>query len=212
MLPPHYSPYFSGHSGVFKKEAGDLPHWTQTDKLQFITFRLRDSLPQEVIEVLKVEKEHFEKRFPKPWDKATQQKFAERFHSSAEKYLDAGYGSCLLQHSTAREILEDVIRYNDGVLYSLLAFVIMPNHVHILIFHQDKSIDEVIQNIKSISSHKINKALERTGAIWMPNYFDRIIRTRQHLFSTIHYIEDNPRNLPPHTYTLYINTESLQQF
>ena len=212
MLPEHSSPFFSGHGGIFKRETGDLPHWTQTDKLQFITFRLGDSLPQSKIEELKRERKEFESINPQPWDSYTRRMCQNRLERLNSKFLDQGYGSCILRGYAVRKEVEDTILKGDDVDYRVLAFVIMPNHIHLLIYHFEKTIDEIVQAIKSISTRKINKLLGRKGSLWMTNYFDRLIRSQSHLVATIQYIENNPRGLPSNSYTLYINHEALSEF
>ncbi len=83
-------------------------------------------------------------------------------------------------------------------------FVIMPNHVHGLIFIRTGAacraptsnactLGNIVRAFKSISSIKINKMLSRTGqAFWQRNYYEHIIRNEKELRNVRQYILDNP--------------------
>ncbi len=64
-----------------------------------------------------------------------------------------------------------------------------------------------MQSIKSYSSHQINLKLQKTGRVWMSEYFDRIVRSENDLQKYIEYIGNNPGHLPPEIFELYINPE-----
>lgn len=157
--------------------SGDLPHWEQGDVLQFITFRLADSLPQIRLEDFKEQKETWMKEHPKPWDIATIKEYSTRFEKQIDEWLDSGYGECLLKDNACRRIVVDTIRHFDGQRYDLYDFVIMPNHVHIVLRPLNFNLHEIMQSIKGFSAYKINKHLNRTGKVWEREYFDRIIRS-----------------------------------
>lgn len=81
----------------------------------------------------------------------------------------------------------------DGERYQLLAWVIMPNHVHILIRPLDGfTVSPIMHSIKSYTAHEANKIRDRRGQFWAKEYFDRYIRDQRHLASTIVNIENNP--------------------
>ncbi len=69
----------------------------------------------------------------------------------------------------------------------------MPNHVHILIeVFNGFSLSEIIHSWKSFSANQINKLLNRTGQVWMMEYFDRYIRDYEHFDKVVNYIHNNP--------------------
>ena len=69
----------------------------------------------------------------------------------------------------------------------------MPNHVHILLRpNEGVSLSTIMKSIKSVSSHKINKLLGRSGPVWQPDYFDRYIRDAEHYTKALNYIDNNP--------------------
>ena len=182
-----------------------LPHWHQDGKTQFVTFRLADSLPQDKVAEIKGLISNFEILHPKPWDKNTVSEYNKLVGPILERNLDNGYGECVLGDEAVRGIVEEAITRCDGDTYEVLAYVIMPNHVHILVnMSAERTLGMFIKYIKGSTSHKINQLLNRQGALWMRRYFDRIVRSEDHLKHYIHYIYNNPRHLPPSSYTLYI--------
>jgi REP element-mobilizing transposase RayT len=92
----------------------------------------------------------------------------------------------------AESISETILKF-DRVKYELHSWVIMPNHVHILITPlDDYSLAEILHSIKSFTANFANKTLGRNGRFWSPEYFDRFIRDREHYASAKRYIENNP--------------------
>jgi REP-associated tyrosine transposase len=85
----------------------------------------------------------------------------------------------------ARMVVEQITECQERKFYRLHAFVLMPNHLHMLITpSEEASIEKAVMMIKGGSSHRIKKELLYTSPIWMPGYHDRWIRKQ--------YIEQNP--------------------
>ncbi|MDI9382707.1 MAG: transposase [Verrucomicrobiota bacterium] len=81
----------------------------------------------------------------------------------------------------------------DGERYRLLAWCIMPNHVHTLIETVvGFPLGEVVHSWKSFTANESNRVLNRQGEIWMPDYFDRFIRDAKHYDAVVEYIAENP--------------------
>jgi REP element-mobilizing transposase RayT len=80
----------------------------------------------------------------------------------------------------------------------LHAFVVMPDHVHLLCsFLRDKKGDQftlsrILHSLKGASAHSINKLLERKGSVWQDESFDHIVRSYEKLESTVEYFRQNP--------------------
>lgn len=160
----------------FWHSRGYLPHCDVPGLLQAITFRLADSLPAEALERLSQE----------GCDDVTRLK-------RIESLLDAGHGACWLRQPHVAHIVEDALLHGDGRRYRLLAWCVMPNHVHVLIeTQQDHPLPAVVHGWKSFTAKAINKHLGRSGAVWMRDYFDRYIRDDHHLAAVIAYIHGNP--------------------
>ena len=75
----------------------------------------------------------------------------------------------------------------------LLAYAIMPEHLHVLVVpKQPYTVSQVMQSIKGYSSRRINHLLGASGQLWQRSYHDRIIRDDDHLNVALAYIEENP--------------------
>ncbi|MEO7098671.1 MAG: transposase [Luteolibacter sp.] len=181
-MPPDYlSP-----DREIRKHGDNLPHWQQADAMQFVTFRLGDALPAERVRYWKEQRRIWLLNFPKPWDAEIESEYNRRFTWKIESWLDESTGSCLLKDSDAREILSTSLMRFQGDRVRHEAWVIMPNHVHLL-FKPLVPIEKLIQAWKSFSALKIGK-----GSIWQRNYRDTLIRDRDHFINAVRYI----RNIP----------------
>ena len=154
---------------------GYLPHFDVAGLVQSINFRLFDSLPRTVVHQL-LEVADSRAR-----------------HDKAEALLAAGHGACwLAEHDNAR-LVERALLHFDGLRYRLLAWCVMPNHVHVLIETlPGHPLDGVVRSWKAFTARAINRRLGRRGHVWHPDYYDRYIRDDDHLHAAIRYIEENP--------------------
>ena len=188
-----------------------LPHWNQNDCVQFVTFRLADSLPQSKLFEYKKIKEEWLAAHPKPWDEATQEEYDRVIGTKIDKWLDAGYGSCILQDERIRKIVEDSILHFNGEKYNIHAYVIMPNHVHVLLSPiGEHLIQKIVGNWKVISSHQINKLRNTVGAVWEKDIFDRMVRDNEDFEAKFNYIAANPQGIPPSSYTLSLGGDATR--
>lgn len=185
--------------------ANKLPHWSQGDSIQFVTFRLADSLPQTKLQEFKNAKQQWLASHPKPWDLHSQEDYSRIFGPLVEKWLDAGFGYCLLKEEKTRTIVAHAIRHFDGLRYGLHAWVIMPNHVHVLLSpYNGHLVQDIVGSWKKYTAHEINKLLKRQGSLWERESFDHMVRNAESFQAKLDYIINNPANLPPNTFTLYV--------
>lgn len=113
--------------------------------------------------------------------------------------MDAGYGSCLLRQPEMAAMLVENWRKYEGVRYELLAWVVMPNHAHVMIRLQEgMSLPKIVQAWKGYSGRKIAEFLRASGTawnaprIWHREYWDRFIRDARHFQNAMDYIHLNP--------------------
>ncbi|MEZ4619250.1 MAG: DUF1156 domain-containing protein [Caldilineaceae bacterium] len=157
---------------------GYLPHYDQPGLLQSITFRLDDALPAHVLAGMKADAEI---------------KDDDQLRQKVEEYLDAGHGECHLRTPAIAQLVENALQHFDGERYRLIAWVIMPNHVHVLIeIYEGYPMDKVVHSWKSFTAKEANKILGRDGQFWAPDYFDRYIRSQEHFNNVIRYFHNNP--------------------
>ncbi len=170
-----------------------LPHWEQSDCPCFVTWRLADALPKEKIESWQRERDAWLAHHPKPWSDETAQEYHRAFSSRLDEWLDAGHGSCVLRRPDIREIVAKAFTHFDGQRYDLISYVIMPNHVHVLFRPRpSQHLVIILHSWKSYTAKVIQKHLGGSGALWQPEYWDRLVRGDAHLHTCLAYIRDNP--------------------
>ena len=150
--------------------------------IQSVNFRLGDSLPLTVVEKWKNE-----------LALQSENKRSVLLRRRIEDYLDAGHGECWLRRTDIARMVEGALLHFDEQRYRLLAWCIMPNHVHALIETREGfPLADVLHSWKSYTSHEVNKLLQRNGEFWQREYLDRFVRNAEHYQSVIAYIEENP--------------------
>ena len=171
-----------------------LPHWHQNNKIQFITFRLADSLPQEKLAELTAFKEQWLAAHPQPWDQKTKDEYDYTIRRKIDRWLDQGFGECILQREDIRQIVANTLLLYHGRRYNLYRFVIMPNHVHLLLSPIGEEVStRFIGSVKQYTANAINQALGRKGQVWQRNFFDRLVRDGNNFEAYVSYINQNPR-------------------
>ena len=151
---------------------GYLPHFDSPETVQFITFRLADSLPKAVVETLRDKDVRFDRLDPA---------------------LDTCLGACWLRRPEIASMVQDALFNFDGQRYRLLAWCLMPNHVHVVIeVLAAHSLGAIVRSWKSFTARRANELVGETGAFWHADYFDRYMRDDRHLARTIEYVEQNP--------------------
>jgi REP-associated tyrosine transposase len=165
---------------------GYLPHCDQAGTIQVITYRLADSLSQEYVNKMRLELRI----------KNNKQQENER-RIKIESILDRSYGSCVLQNSACAKIITESWKYFDGSRYDLISYVVMPNHIHVLIkIYDGFELGKTVRSWKSFSSRKIHEYLHDTELssqekLWQRGYWDRYIRDEKHFNQAIEYIKKN---------------------
>ena len=170
-----------------------LPHWRQPGTTYFVTFRLGDSVPAVKLKQWEHELKTWLEKHPEPHCEADRLEYHQRFSERFQEWLDAGEGECLLKNSKVSAIVENELLHFDGERYVLGHYVIMPNHVHVLIRPLgDAVLAEITHSWKSFAAHEINGLLNRKGSLWQPESFDCIVRHEAQLEKFSAYIYENP--------------------
>jgi REP element-mobilizing transposase RayT len=158
-------------------ERGYLPHRDEPGLTQFVTFGLADAFPAalraEWATLLKVEDNGAKRR-------------------RIEAYLDSGRGTQWLRRPDIAGLVEVALGRFHKERYELKAWVVMPNHVHVLIAVSDLSLSRIVEGWKSFTAHAANRLLNRKGPFWASDYWDIYMRSVQHELAVRRYIENNP--------------------
>ena len=158
-------------------QRGYLPHFDAPGVTQFVTFQLNDSFP--------VTRRAEWEVIPREPDDSTQRK-------KLEAWLDRGHGECWLRQRKMAELVERVLLEADGHDYRLQAWVIMPNHVHLVVDVWEVPLAKLMSGWKGKSSRLANVLLCRSGKFWQEDYYDTLIRDEPHLKRAVRYTEQNP--------------------
>jgi REP element-mobilizing transposase RayT len=187
-VPPRYGE-------VHIRNRGRLPHWEKEEGLYFITFHLADSLPKSVI--VKIAERHRilataqqNNAHLLPEQKAQLDVYS---HARIEEYFDSGAGACPFVDQRIAGAMAAALRFWEERRYRLLAWCVMPNHVHVVVrLFPGQELARVVKAWKNFSAKAANHALGRRGQFWQREYYDRLIRNGNELSRAIRYIVENP--------------------
>jgi REP element-mobilizing transposase RayT len=170
-----------------------LPHWSQAGRIYFVTFRLADSIPAARAAELRRQRLAWKKRHDIPRDPAKRHEYRTLFSARIERWLDECTGSCVLAEPPCTRIVIDALQAFERQRYDLDQWVVMPNHVHVLVKpNEGYALKAILQSWKSFTAHAINKHLARRGQLWQRESFDHIVRSAAHLERFRRYIRANP--------------------
>ena len=152
-----------------------LPHYDSNGKYQMITYRLNDSVPKDVVGLINNDRRKLEIK------------------------LDSCLGSCLLGKPEYAEVVIENWKHFHNVRYDLIAYVVMPNHVHLLIkTKNDWDLSKIVYSWKSFTAKSILSKERKINpdfnmeSLWAREYCDRFIRDGNHYLNAIQYILNNP--------------------
>jgi putative transposase len=92
-----------------------------------------------------------------------------------------------------RTIVVDALRWFQGQRYDLWGFVVMNDHVHVLVMPEDDfTLEAILHSWKSFTASRLQKVSGRRGAIWQDESFDRVVRNEEELYEKMDYILNNP--------------------
>jgi len=129
-----------------------------------------------------------------------------------EAYLDRGAGECHLRDPRIAKLAEDALFHFHSVRYELLAWCVMPNHVHVLVDVQMTPLWKIIQNWKvrvenqrrklllaerrapsrPVSGRDRNEPGRCPALRWQREYWDTFMRGEAQEKTAVRYIENNP--------------------
>ena len=206
---------FDPDSDVRITDGSNLPHWFQPAVTYFITFRTGDSLPADVARRWYAERARWLEQhgiftsmpdwkdklaeLPKEQRKRLHANFSRRYMES----LDKGWGEGVLRRPELSKIVADSLLHFDGDRYHMDDFVVMPNHVHLLVcLLGDTDVLKQWYSWKKFAAGKINKALGQSGRFWQEESFDHLVRSPEQFYAIQQYIGNNPSHLPDGEYLL----------
>jgi putative transposase len=195
----------------------NLPHWRVEGATYFVTFRLNDSIPANVAELWREE----DRRWLRDHgiDIAWRDEESERFDTALRSLpkeersayqrrhvrrqlveVDRCHGECLMRKSEIRDLVSGALRYFHGQRVWLGDFVVMPNHVHVLVQPLPGIVlEEWLYSVKRFSGSRMGNSYEQ---VWQEESLDRVIRDVLELRRVREYIARNPVKLRDGWYSL----------
>ena len=186
-----------------KRTELNLPHWFQAHTATFLTLRLADSMPANVLERWKREQLDFlaragivgvtveegEAKLQEPWRTTFMNYRWRRF----QIYLQHSYGKCELQLPSVAAVIRDVLLDGHEQSYFIDRFVVMPNHIHLLAaFGTSVDMLDVCKAWMRDSAKRISSIVEIDSNFWQEEPFDHCIRSGEQLEQIRRYIANNP--------------------
>ena len=154
---------------------GNLPHLYKPGCTYFVTFCLQDAVPQKRLHRLELQ------QHDDPIDLA-------RCNEPKEQI-----GKCILRRPRIGQLVEDSLLYFQNERYALFAWVVMPNHAHVVMApFADYSLSMVLHSWKSYTASQIKKTLRCSGSVWQTESFDHLIRSEESFSRFVEYTEANP--------------------
>jgi putative transposase len=158
-------------------ENGYLPHRDAPGLVQFVTFRLADAFPAEL---------------RSEWEALLKIEDDRKRRMELEAYLDKGRGGSHLRRADIAAVVEGSLLFRHDAQYELRAWVIMPNHIHLLFLVHDVPMSQLVDAWKGFTAKAANRILARKGQFWQEGYWDTYMRDADHEARTRRYIENNP--------------------
>lgn len=178
------------HTTRFRR--GKLPHWEVERGRYFVTVRLADSLPTDVVAQLQEVHLALSAITPASSQFAALQR---QYFRAMEKYLDAGIGECVLSDPRCAQAVvaefSALAEWNINVPH----FTVMPNHWHGLIVPSadcTQSLAEIMKRLKGRTAKQLRRLAGGSGPVWQREWFDRWMRDEAEWEKSVAYIRNNP--------------------
>ena len=184
-------------SGVHSR--GALPHLKCEGASYFVTFRLEGTLPREVLVCLKQEREAIIRQAlaqnrPLTWQE--QKDLFDWYSAKVDSYLDSGSGDCWLRQPEIARLVSQALLFFDQQRYVLRAWVVMPNHVHVVVRPEPPyTLSQILKSWKGFTAVNANRLLGRQGnSFWQSESYDHCCRDDEDLAGCCAYTTMNPAN------------------
>lgn len=189
--------YLNNSGDASKRGRKALPHWELEGGCYAVMFRLGDSLPQNVLESFIQERDALAEalRSKGALTAAEMQSLVRVMNEKVDAWLDAGYGACHLRRSEVAAVVADALGAFHWDRYCLVAWCVMPNHVHAVVQPLEGfTLERVMHSWKSYTAHACNRIIGRTGGFWQRESYDHLLRNAQEMEHAVEYALTNPEH------------------
>ena len=183
----------------------NLPHWQPEGGTFFVTYRLAGTLPKNVIDELKIERQKLMSLSKEPGysEREWNLRIEKKLFAIWDQYLDKSNSVKWLSYPHIADIVRENLYHHVGKRYTLWAYVIMPNHVHVLLtshISPETELDRknnrgalsvILHGMRGYTAYKANKILGRKGKFWQEEAYDHLVRDNTEFQRIVYYIENN---------------------
>ncbi len=178
---------------------GYLPHVKREGASYFVTFRLADSLPKEVLLAFEREKAGRLRRLADFVRRGeiindSEEEIARDLHRQIERFLDRSAGACHLRRADIAKLVADAMRHFHESRYLLHEWIVMPNHAHAIVWPMPNHLlGDILKSWKQFTSRRARKILGLgEEPFWQPESYDHWIRNDDEKARISRYIRNNP--------------------
>lgn len=175
-----------------------LPHYQISDKPIFVTWRLAFSLPQPFLDMLSEHREKFEQKLNTSENLSTHDFNKIQFDHYDKLLSELKDAPSFLSIPEIADIVASVLQHDNHKKYTLLAYSLMPNHVHVLYQPllkdsiQYYQMADILKSWKGVSARRINQFRHTEGQVWSIESYDHVVRDAEECNRIAQYIIDNP--------------------
>lgn len=183
--------------GALQKNDVGTPTWNPDANPHFATFRLTDSLSPKILgELTSEESVLLEKAESGDFLSAEEADRWKAFYlDRIDPALNAAHGTCILRDAKVADLVENAFRHFDGKKYHLLAWCVMPNHVHALFTPlADHDPADIVNSWKSLTGYAANKILGRQTEFWQKDVYEHGLTSEDEFKARLKQILHDPEN------------------
>jgi len=189
----------------------NLPHWLPDGQMFFITFRLANSLPVEVVQELQNQREMEKQDVRAKFSGIQQQNELYKLDKKHFGRFDEWLNRCVeesprwLADERVAEIVADEIQRPSGERYMLITYCIMSNHCHLVVDTGESAfkpahegvtapypLTDTLKLLKGRTARYCNQVLGRNGKFWHPESYDHVVRDQKEYDRIVWYVINNP--------------------
>lgn len=185
----------------------DLPHWDVPGAAYFVTSCLEGSIPARGLLDIDAYRKSVQQRL-RPPQRTAEEWAADQWKlgfARTDRWLDEEPAVRHLQDERLAHCVMKALYHFAQVRYDLLAFVVMPSHIHWVFQPREEWVrtlenergdatprQRIIRSINRFTARECNKILGRSGTFWQHEPYDHWVRSPEELERIIQYVEGNP--------------------
>ncbi|HYT89509.1 MAG TPA: hypothetical protein VEL76_12455 [Gemmataceae bacterium] len=170
---------------------GRLPHWEVADGRYFVTLHLAGAIPQQGQDRIHALASDYDKL--SEHDAEGRLKLQRRIYAEMESWLDRTEYATHLQRPNVARMVIDSIAFRHGKTWNMLAYVVMPSHLHLFFELLEEGLKNQLEQFKRWTGHQAAKLLNLNGErFWQDEWFDHWSRSDEEDEKIVAYIRQNP--------------------